>query len=266
MKRAMTERLIAAVIAKTPWGDPPLSFHLDFHAIPCRDAEPDLENHWVAMRNRALPAVMAFVTPAADRRVIGDATAHIRRDEADRLVAKFADSWKEQTGCYPARLLFDSRATTSAGRSPRTPRRVGFITIRRRGSGMLARVGRLPAECWRHCQISQAKGRRRPFQDVDEWVQRDGYEGAVRQLIVTRLGHESPSFVLTNDLPRLRTARQSAGSRPGASQRRNPIGSGRGANRAAWSKTFKGEAVPRQKELTIRVPPEDICRAIVCAW
>jgi transposase len=47
-ERAMTERLIAAVIAKTPWGDLPLSFHLDFHAIPCRGAEPDLENHWVA--------------------------------------------------------------------------------------------------------------------------------------------------------------------------------------------------------------------------
>ena len=54
-ERAMTERLIAAVIAKTPLGDPPLSFNLDFHAIPFRGAEPDLENHWVPMRNRALP-------------------------------------------------------------------------------------------------------------------------------------------------------------------------------------------------------------------
>ena len=46
-ERAMTERLIAAVIAKTPLGDPPLSFNLDFHAIPFRGDEPDLENHWV---------------------------------------------------------------------------------------------------------------------------------------------------------------------------------------------------------------------------
>jgi hypothetical protein len=43
-------------------------------------------------------------------------------------------------------LLFDSRATTYAGLSQLTQRQVGFITIRRRGSGMLARVGRLPAE------------------------------------------------------------------------------------------------------------------------
>ena len=33
-ERAMTERLIAAAIAKTPLGDPPLSFNVDFHAIP----------------------------------------------------------------------------------------------------------------------------------------------------------------------------------------------------------------------------------------
>ncbi len=207
-ERAMTERLIAAVIAKTPLGDPPLSFNLDFHAIPFRGAEPDLENHWVPMRNRGLPSVMAFVAQAAGRRVICYATANLLRDEADRMVPRFADYWKEQTGHYPARLLFDSRATTYAGLSQLTQRRVGFITIRRRGSGMLARVERLPADRWQHCQITQAKGKRRQVQYVDEWVQLDGYDGTVRQLIVTGLGHESPTFFLTNDLPQPQTARE----------------------------------------------------------
>jgi transposase len=207
-ERIMTERLIAAVIAKTPLGDPPLSFNLDFHAIPFRGAEPDLENHWVPMRNRALPSVMAFVAQTVGRRVICYATANILRDEADRLVPKFADYWKEQTGHYPARLLFDSRATTYAGLSQLTQRGVGFITIRRRGSGMLARVGRLPADRWQHCQITQAKGKRRQVQYVDEWVQLDGYQGPVRQLIVTGLGHESPTFFLDNDLPQRQTARE----------------------------------------------------------
>ena len=176
-ERAMTERLIAAVIAKTPLGDPPLSFNLDFHAIPFRGAEPDLENHWVPMRNRALPSVMAFVAQAAGRRVICYATANLFVTRPTRMVPKFADYWKEQTGHYPARLLFDSRATTYAGLSQLNRRQVGFITIRRRGSGMLARVRRLPAERWRHCQITQAKGKRRQVQYVDEWVRLDGYEG-----------------------------------------------------------------------------------------
>lgn len=206
-ERAMTERLIAAVIAKTPLGDPPLSFNLDFHAIPFRGAEPDLENHWVPTRNRAGPAVMALVAQAAGRRVLCYATANVLRAEADSLVPKFAEYWKEQTGHYPARLLFDSRATTSAGLSQLTQRGVGFITIRRRGAGMLARVGRLPAGCWRRCQITQAKGKRRQIASVEDQVELDGYEGALRQLIVTGLGHESPTFFLTNDRPQPQTAR-----------------------------------------------------------
>jgi hypothetical protein len=207
-ERSMTDRLIATVIAKTPLGDPPFSFNLDFHTIPFRGAEPDLENHWVPMRNRALPSVMAFVAQAVGRRVICYATANILRDEADRMVPRFADYWKEQTGHYPARLLFDSRATTYAGLSQLTQRGVGFITIRRRGSSMLARAGRLPGDRWQHCQITQAKGKRRQVQYVDEWVQLDGYEGLARQLIVMGLGHESPTFFLDNDLPKRQTARE----------------------------------------------------------
>ena len=108
-ERAMTERLIAAVIAKIPLGDAPLSFNLDFHAIPFRGAEPDLENHWVPMRNRALPSVMAFVAQVAGRRMLCYANTNVLRDEAEYMVPRFADYWKEQTGGYPARLLFDSR-------------------------------------------------------------------------------------------------------------------------------------------------------------
>jgi hypothetical protein len=207
-ERAMTERLIAAVIAKTPLGDPPLSFDLDFHTIPFRGSEPDLENHWVPMRNRAIPSVMAFVAQAVGRRVICYATADLLREEADTMVVKFADYGKEQTRYYPARLLFDSRATTYPGLSQLTRRKVGFITIRRRGSGMLARAQRLPAENRQHCQITQAKGRRRQVRYVDESVRLEGYEGPVRQLIVTGLGHESPTFFLTNDQPRVLTARE----------------------------------------------------------
>ena len=220
----MTERLVAAVIAKTPLGDPPLSFNLDFHAIPFRGAEPDLENHWVPTRNRAGSAVMAFVAQAAGRRVLCYATANILRAEADGLVPKFAEYWKEQTGHYPARLLFDSRATTYAGLSQLTRRQVGFITIRRRGSGMLTRVGHLPANRWQSCQITQAKGQRRQVAYVDEWVPLDGYEGTVRQLIVTGLGHESPTFFLTNDQPQPQTAREVIQTYASRNHVENPLG------------------------------------------
>jgi hypothetical protein len=93
-------------------------------------------------------------------------------------------------------LLFDSRATTYAGLSQLNQHQVGFITIRRRGPSMLARVSQLPADRWRRCQITQAKGKRRQVEYVEEWVKLDGYEGTVRQLIVTGLGHESPTVTV----------------------------------------------------------------------
>jgi hypothetical protein len=206
--RAMHERLVAAVVAKTPLGDPPLSFNLDFHGIPLRGNDADLEKHWVPMRNRALPAVMAFVAQAAGRRIMCYATANVLRADADGMVPKFATYWKEQTGQYPARLLSDSRATTYAGLNTLNREGVGFITIRRRGSGMLERTRHLPASSWRHCQVIQAKGKRRRVSYVDESVRLDGYEGQARQLIVTGLGHESPTFFLTNDRPERQTARE----------------------------------------------------------
>jgi hypothetical protein len=82
------------------------------------------------------------------------------------------------------------------------------ITIRRRGASMLARVERLPPDRWCRCQIIQAKGKRRRVQYLDERVHLDGYEGTARQLIVTGLGHEHPTFFLANDLPQPQTARE----------------------------------------------------------
>jgi hypothetical protein len=53
---------------------------------------------------------MAFVAQATTRRVLCYATAKLLRDEAESMVPMFADYWKEDTGHYPARLLFDSRS------------------------------------------------------------------------------------------------------------------------------------------------------------
>ena len=73
---------------------------------------------------------------------------------------------------------------------------------------MRARAERLPDSSWQRCQITQAKGKRRQVRYVDELVALDNYVGQVRQLIVTGLGHESPTFFLTNDRPKRQTARE----------------------------------------------------------
>jgi hypothetical protein len=207
-QRAMSERFIDALLSKTPLGEGPHSFNLDFHTIPFRGEEADLERHWLAKRNRAGPAVMAFIAQQARRRILCYATANVLRGEAELMAVRFADHWHAQTGHYPARLLFDSRVTTYEQLNELEQRRVGFITIRRRGCGMLRRLHDLPANAWRNCQVTQAKGKKRRIAYVDEQTRLSGFAGTLRQIIVRGLGREEPTFFLTNDRPERLTARE----------------------------------------------------------
>lgn len=207
-ERLMNERLVDELTCRVPLKEPPLCFNLDFHAIPFRGQKADMENHWVPKSHRGQPAVMAFVAQEAERRVMCYATANVVRAEADTLVVKFADHCHTLTGHYPSRLLFDSRATTYAKLSELTRRGVGFITIRRRGSAMLRQIRALPARQWHPCQVTQAKGKRRSVRYIQETGTLEGYQGELRQIVFDGLGHASPTFVLTNDLPQRLTARQ----------------------------------------------------------
>jgi transposase/alkylated DNA nucleotide flippase Atl1 len=206
--RGMGERFIDALVSKAPLGDGPYTFNLDFHTIAFRGDDADLEKHWLALRNRAGVAVMAFIAQEAKRRVMCYATANVLRDEADQMAVRFADHWKAQTGHYPARLLFDGRVTTYAELNALEQRQIGFITIRRRGSGMLRRLEKIPESSWKRCQVIQAKGQKRAISYVDEQTQLTGYQGQVRQIIVRGLGRKTPTFFLSNDRPQRQTARE----------------------------------------------------------
>jgi transposase len=207
-ERGMNERFIDALLSKAPLGQGPHTFNLDFHAIAFRGEEADLEKHWLAKRNRAGSAVMAFVAQAIKRRIMCYANANVLRNEADQMAVRFADHWKDETGHYPERLLFDGRVTTYAELNALEQRHIGFITIRRRGCGMLRRLKNLQASAWQRCQVTQAKGQKRMISYLDEETSLDGYQGKVRQLIVRGLGRETPTFFLSNDRPQRQTARE----------------------------------------------------------
>ncbi|MCH7918291.1 MAG: hypothetical protein IIC50_09910 [Planctomycetes bacterium] len=156
-ERIMNERLVDDLVRHFPFTESAESFHLDFHSIPFRGKRSDLENHWVPKHKQGQASVMAFVGQSAASRVMCYATANVLRQDADQRVVRFVDHWKVLMGTYPARVLFDSRATTYPHLDELTKRRVGFITIRRRGAAMIRRVRQLPAGAWQRCQIIQAK-------------------------------------------------------------------------------------------------------------
>ena len=204
----MNERLIDSLVQQLSLPESPLSFNLDFHAIPFRGDREALENHGVGKRHRGEPAVMAFVAQESTRRVMCYATANVLRTESDEMVVRFVDHWKQRTGHHPARVLFDSRATTYEQLQELERRQVGFITIRRRGPALVQQVRSRPASRWQSCQITQAKGKRRAARFFSEQVTVKGCPTPLRQIVFEGLGHESPTFLLTNDRPEPLTGRQ----------------------------------------------------------
>ena len=79
-------------------------------------------------------------------------------------------------------------------------RGISFVTIRRRGSAIVRRLQRLPADNWQRAVIDIPKRRHQNIQYVEETVQLDDYEGSLRQLAVKGLGRENPTLFLTNNV------------------------------------------------------------------
>ena len=208
--RQMNEQFVDGLLRRLPDAQRPggSDFYLDFHTIPYRGAQAELDKHWAPLRNRALPSVMTFVAQDAEHRQLCYATANLLRDEAPTMAVRFVDHWKSAHGHYPTRILLDSRATVYEGLSQMNQREIGFITIRRRGSEMLRQAAACPSANWKGCQVTQAGSRVRHVQYLDQEVYLPNYDGPVRQLVVKGLGHPNPTFILTNDLPKPLPARQ----------------------------------------------------------
>jgi hypothetical protein len=76
---------------------------------------------------------------------------------------------------------------------------VWFVTIRRRGAGLLRRLASLPPAAWHKAVIDIPKRRHQQIQYVDEKIRLEGYDGAARQIAVRGLGRENPTLFLTNN-------------------------------------------------------------------
>jgi hypothetical protein len=206
-ERAMSDRFVKALLAKSSLLEGPKSFNLDFHAVAYRGEEAELEKHWLAKQNRAGKSVMAFVAQHRSSRVMCYATANVVRDDMDAMAVRFADHWKAETRSYPELLVFDSRVTTYDQLAELEQREVGFITIRKRGAKMLERVAVLKESEWSKTRVRQAKGERE-IRYLNEEITVQGYPKKLRQVVVKGLGREEPTFFVTNSRPKQRTARE----------------------------------------------------------
>jgi len=178
------------------------SFDLDFHTIPFHGEEALMEKHYVSKRSRRQKGILAFLAQDAEKRVFCYANGQLRKDEQDEEVLRFVEFWKQRTGKLPEELIFDSRLTTYGHLNRLNQMGIAFITLRRRSAKMLRKIYQEPVSAWRRIELQGVSRIYKTPRILDRQIQLRDYRGELREIIIDDLGHEEPTFLITNQLRR----------------------------------------------------------------
>jgi hypothetical protein len=174
------------------------SFDLDFHTIPFHGEDALMQKHYVSKRSRRQKGVLAFVAQDASTRVFCYANADIRAEGHDDEVMRFVEFWRRRTGRLPQELIFDSKLTTYAHLGQLDQMGVPFITLRRRSQPMLDGVRALPRGAWKRIELEGVSRAYKTPRVLDQMVMLRDCTQPMRQIIIDELGHEEPTFLITN--------------------------------------------------------------------
>jgi transposase len=173
------------------------SINLDFHSIPYAGEDPVVEKHFVAMRSRRQPSILAFLAQDVDSNVFCYSNSDLRKGEEAEEVFRFLDFWKEHHGgALPRELVFDSKLTTYSGLARLDSLGVPFITLRRRDKRLLDEIKTLPPSAWRVVTLEHVTRKFRTPRVFEQTV--TIAKRSLRQLFIEDLGHEEPTILLTN--------------------------------------------------------------------
>jgi transposase len=178
------------------------SFDLDFHTIPFHGDDALLEKHYVSKRSRRQKGLLAFLAQDASTRVFCYADSQLRKDEQNDAILQFVAFWKKRTGHVPQELIFDSKLTTYANLHQLNKDGIRFITLRRRSPQLLHDAFQAPASAWQRIELQGVSRQYKQPRILDRRITLPDYHGPLRQLIITGLGHEQPTFLITNQLRR----------------------------------------------------------------
>ena len=173
------------------------SFNLDFHSVPYYGEAASIERHYVSMRSRRQPSVLAFLAQDAEGRAFCYSNANLRKGEEAEEIFRFIAFWKAQHGAVPQHVVFDSRLTTYAHLARLDAMDVTFITLRRRSPALLAEIDGLAPSAWRRVTLDVPARKYKTPRVFEQPVVLAG--ATFRQLFVRDLGHDEPTILLTND-------------------------------------------------------------------
>jgi len=175
------------------------SIDLDYHTVPANTQKEPLEKHYVPSRGHSQKGILVFLARDATERVLCYSNAGIAKADQPDEILRFIDFWQEHTGKLPEELVFDSRLTTYRNLSQLNQKGIRFMTLRRRSRKMLGEIWSRPVSAWRRITLKSLTRTFRSPRVLEERIRVKDYDGELRQVTVTELGHEEPTIVITNN-------------------------------------------------------------------
>ena len=174
-------------------------FDLDFHAIMHWGNDPALEKHYVPTRSQRARSVLTFFAQDSGTHNLVYANADVSKAGQNREVIAFADHWKHTTGNEPHLLVMDQKVTTQTILGELDQRGINFLTLRMRSPALLKHIQALQPADFTTITLDRPGPHNKPKVHESTGVHLTNYPGTVRQFIVTGLGREAPTVIITND-------------------------------------------------------------------
>jgi hypothetical protein len=174
-------------------------FDLDFHAVMHWGHDPALEKHYVPTRSQRARSVLTFFAQDTGTHNLVYANADISKASQAREAIAFCDHWKQVSGSDPKMLIMDQKVTTQEVLGELDARGVKFATLRMRSASLVKYINGLAGKDFTTITLDRPGPHNKPRVHEDPAVPLTSYPGTVRQLVVTGLGREQPTVIITND-------------------------------------------------------------------
>jgi hypothetical protein len=192
---ALDARMISGGLAT---GDEAI-FDLDFHAVMHWGGDPALEKHYVPARSQRSRSVLTFFAQDTGTHNLVYANADLTKASQNREVIAFCDHWKQVSGSDPRMLIMDQKVTTQPILGELDDRGVKFATLRMRSPSLVRQINALTSKDFKQITLGRPGRHNKPSVHESAGVKLTSYPGTVRQLVVTGLGREAPTVIITND-------------------------------------------------------------------
>ncbi len=174
-------------------------FDLDFHAVMHWGTDPALEKHYAPARSQRSRSVLTFFAQDSGTHNLVYANADLTKASQNREAIAFCDHWKQASGSDPRMLIMDQKVTTQPILGELDARGVKFATLRMRSPALVNYISGLTGKDFKTVTLDRPGPYNKPRVAESAAVKLTKYPGTVRQLIVTGLGRDAPTVIITND-------------------------------------------------------------------